>query len=423
VKLSREQERAFQSFWLLPAAIVIAAVLAATALAEVDRFLGLTEGGSAYQVAFGGSPEAARSILSTIAGSMLTLTALVFSITILVLQLASSQFSPRALRTFLTDTTSKVTLGVFLATFAFALTGLRSTSGGTPGQELFVPGLVVTGAFLLVAVSLGVFLTYIHHTASRIRVSSIISSIHAETARLIDRVYPASEEAQRRKAVEVGETEPDQIVRAPRAGVLASVDYDGILRLAEESDSLVAVRPMPGGFVRKNAELMRVQGHKLDLSEREVASLFALQEERTMEQDVAYGFRQLVDIAVRALSPGTNDPSTCVSALDRIFDLLHRLGTRPFPPEQRFDESGHLRLIARLPDWGSYVNLAFDEIHHYGKDAPPVIGRLEAIMEELAESLPADRAASLHAPLAAVRATRRRVSRESATVSAPKGAA
>ncbi len=310
---------------------------------ELDKHLAA----SGRRVGFSGGPDSARELLSSIASSTLTLTALVFSVTIVVLQLASSQFSPRVLRTFLRDPRSQVTLGVFLATFVFALLVLRNVRGSDGGPDQFVPGVAVSVSFALVLLSVAFFVQYIHTIGQSIRVIHVIERISAETIAAIDRVHPAGE---LRSADALATAGPSRIVEAAKPGVLTSVDLERLRRVAEAADVTITVLPRPGDFVACGMPLVAVcgTGHTDD---RHVRAAIALDKERDPAEDPAFGFRQLIDIAERALSPGVNDPTTAVQCLDHLHDLLRRMTTRPLVARTARDAAGTIRAVAPQPCW------------------------------------------------------------------------
>lgn len=370
-----------------------ASIIAALLLEVLDRALGHTRGGEQLLLAFSGGPEAARAVLETIAGSILTLTALVFSITMLVLQLTSTQYSPRALRTFLLDRSSKVAMGVFLGTFSFAIVGLRAVRSGTDSADPFVPGMLVTGAFVLTLASLYMFLFYIHHIAQRIQASSIIASIADETRGVIDRHFS---EAWSPAESPVDEPGDGHVLGAPHGNTVTAVDEEGLISLAQHADVRIHLLAPAGSFVVEGQPLLRIVGGTIDDSERALKHV-QLGHQRTMEQDAGFGFRQLVDIAVRALSPSVNDPSTAVQAVDRIHDLLCRLGGRSFPDTVLRDEDGQVRLVTARHDWEHFVRLAVTELSYYGSEHPQVAARLDRMKEHLSSSLPAERASVVRA--------------------------
>ena len=363
-------------FWAIPAACVVVAVLLALALVQVDR---ATDGD--LRVAFGAGPDGAREVLSAIATSMITFTGLVFSITIVVLQLTSSQFSPRVLRTFLRDRQTQLSLGVFVATFVYAVTVLRTVS--SVDESTFVPALATTVGVALLFVSVGMFVGYIHHIATAIQVSSIMNAIGEETRQTLETRYPAGGAARSTRLLPP-EQAPAALLPAPRPGVVTHLDVDLLVRHASEADVVLRTSLRPGDFVPEGAPVLEVLGDPADLDLAAVSSAITLRQERTMQQDVAFGFRQLVDIGERALSPGINDPTTAVQALDQLHDLLRRLATRPLPDGLHCDGDGRLRLVTPAETFAWYVDLALTEIEQYGRDAVQVQQRIAVLKADVA---------------------------------------
>jgi uncharacterized membrane protein len=365
-------------FWLLPALCAVLAGAAGLGLPEVD---GTMLRSRSLPFLFGGGPEGARALLSAVISSMITFTALVFSITIVVLQLTSSQFSPRVLRTFLHDRFNQLTLGVFVATFVYAMTVLRAVRG-TAESSPHVPQLSVTAAFVLVLASVLVFLLYLHHTAQAIRVATIVTEIGRETRTVLDRQVPAEEAAEEEPAAaDEGAGTKARVVPARSPGVVRAVDVEALARAAEGAGATVEGLRALGEFVPAGAALFRVRGGPVDDAPLRDAVL--LGEERSMEQDVGFGLRQLVDIGTRALSPGINDPTTAVQVLDQLHDLLRRLAGRPLPTCQVVRRDG--RVVVRVPATGfaAYLDLAVDEIHHWGGDDPRIQARLSGLLREV----------------------------------------
>lgn len=286
-------------FWAVPGLCVVLAVGLALGLVEVDRS---TEGEPAF--VFGAGPDGAREVLSAISTSMITFTGLVFSITIVVLQLTSSQFSPRVLRTFLRDVQTQYSLGAFVATFVYAVTVLRSVDGRDDNQ--FVPAMATTVAVLLLFVSVGVFVAYIHHIATAIQISSIIVAIGSETRHPIDQRYPAGASAGRPVTTRV-DTPVTSVVTASRSGVVTHLDTGQLVEFARRVDVVLVTKLRPGDFVPEGGALLAVHGRIENDMERDLSALVTLAHSRAMQQDVAFGFRQLVDIGEKALSPGIND--------------------------------------------------------------------------------------------------------------------
>ncbi|CAN5635841.1 DUF2254 domain-containing protein [soil metagenome] len=383
--------------WFVPAIFVLASILLAFVTVAVDESL---EGGTLPSITFDAGADSARSFLTTIASSMITFTGLVFSITIVVLQLASGQFSPRVLRTFLRDRQSQYSLGVFVATFTYALMVLREVGGpGEPGQANLVPSLSISIAFLLVLLSVGFFVSYIHHMAQAIRVSSIIASVGRETREVIEDIYDHDVVAP--PALDQHPSgEPDGVVLCPGFGVLAALDRDGLVEQARKADCVLRNLRSIGDFIPEGAPLFEVYGNFDDLDHGEVIERVDLARERSMRQDPGFGFRQLVDIAEKALSPAINDPTTAVQVLDQIHDLLRRIVRRPFPTGERFDSEGRLRTLYPVATWEGYVHLTMDEIRHFGARSIQVVRRMRALLEDLLDIAPVERRAALEEQLA-----------------------
>lgn len=371
------------SLWFIPSVFGAAAILGASVLLAIDRAIGSDALGS---LRFGGTAEGARSVLSTIAQSMLTFTGLVFSITMLVLQLASSQLSPRVTRTFLRDRKNQVVLGLFVATFVYTLIVLRDVRTPVDDGVGFVPGLSIWVAFALLLASVGAFIVYIDHMAHSIRASSVIESIAAETREAIDRLYPAAagSPVDAGYPADLRQRRPDVLLKADVAGVVISVEEERLLEIADTEDRMAELLVTVGDFVPEGGPLFRLWGrwdHGAGVALREAVEVGS---DRTIGQDAAFGFRQLVDIATRALSPGTNDPSTAVQSLDRLHDLLRRLATRAIPGSAREGREGQVRLVLARPSFDSYVGLAVDEIRLAGQGQLQVMRRLQAMLEDIA---------------------------------------
>lgn len=364
------------SMWFLPTVCIAVAALTAEGLLQVDERVTGTSGG----VAFTGGSGAARELLSTVASSTLSLTGLVFSITIVVLQLTSSQFSPRVLRTFMRDRRTQLTLGTFLGTYVYALLALRAVRGEDVAVEAFVPGITIAAGFALVLLSVAMFVQYIHHIAQSIRVVTIINRIADETRAAIDRTVPADADP---------DPEPPlpsrhgygRVVAAASAGVVTDVQVSALVRAARAGDAVVVLLHEVGAFVPAGAPLLEVHGG--DVDDDRLRRHVLLGTERTPQADIGFGFRQLVDIAERALSPGVNDPTTAVQALDQIHDLLRRLAPRPFPSGVHRDDDGAVRLVVPVTSWSAQVAAALDEVRHWGASSPRVLERIRVLATDL----------------------------------------
>ncbi|CAN5545897.1 DUF2254 domain-containing protein [soil metagenome] len=362
-------------FWVIPLCFAVVAALLGLALTALDDWFDTS---LTLPLLFAGGPEGARAPLSAILTSMSSFTALVFSITIVVLQLTSSQFSPRVLRTFLRDWVNQIALGVFVATFVYALVVLRAVRG-TAQTEAFVPQISVSVAFGFVLASVVVFLVYIDHIAQSIRAASIVTRIAEETREVLEKRHPAV--AEQRSPLEPPVNGGHRVV-ADAPGVVQQVDDQALLELAEEKGLTICLLRALGEFVPAGAALLEVHGKDLP-ADGAFHQHVHLGKERTLDEDVGFGLRQLVDIAERALSPGVNDPTTAVQVIDQLHDLLRRLATRPLPPRQEVTESGRLAVHVPQPVLADYLALAVNEIAHWGEDVERVQHRLGVMLRDL----------------------------------------
>lgn len=336
-----------------------------------------------------GGPEAALAILGAIAASMVTLTGLVLTIVLVVVQLAMGQFSPRIVRAVLKDRPSQLAIGLFVATFAHAMLAMRRISSTEPGSP--VPGLAIVVAFFLVILSIAALILYVHHIGQSLRVAALIESVGTEARDLMDKLYPEDTE-------ETG-AEDGAVVTARRSGVVFHVATDELVRMAQKADCVLELIPAVGDFLPTGAPLVRVEGEIDRLNLKHVASAVSLGPERTMNQDLAYGFRMLVDIGGRSLSDSFEDPTTAVAAIDQLHDLLRQLARRPFSMGEHRDGDGRLRLVVPIVDWDGYVRLAFDEIRLASANSVQVHRRLQAALQDLMSVVPPDRLPALERQL------------------------
>lgn len=390
IRLALLAEAIRSRLWVIPGVSAIAAFITAMALVALDRALGAD---MAAVISFDGGADSARGILSTIAAAMLSFTGLVFTVTMLVLQLASSQLSPRVTRTFLRDRLNQIVLGLFVATFVYALLVLREVRSPDPGPE-FVPGIATWWAIALLLASIAAFIAYIDHMARSIRASSVIASVADETRSAIERLYPADVGDEPESNAVATDTEsaaawaltPTRLVGSgDSSGVVVAIDESGLMEQAVAAALVLEVIPRIGEHVVADSPLIVVRGASAspDLDDDRLRATITLGRERTMDQDAAFGFRQLVDIAERALSPGINDPTTAVQVLDELHDILRRLIRCRFPAPVRLDETGAVRLILPRPDFGDYLDLALDEIRLDGAGSLQVARRMNALLDDL----------------------------------------
>lgn len=365
----------WNSFWFLPMAIASSAVVLAVLLLTLELTLALPVVGFLPS-----EPAGARSLLSSIITAMISFTALVFSITVVAVQLASSQYSPRVLRAFLQDRITQVTLGVFVATFLFAMVVLAALPDGADAR---LPELSLALSMALVLGSTGTFIYYLHHITAMMRVSHMIAAIGAQTRDAIGRW--AADPADQDESPPLGPVV--SVLTAPASGAVTSIDLERLGRIAREHDCAIAVTPTPGDFVVEGLPILTI--HQTgDAPPRPVdpASAAAgvdIGVERVPGQDIGFGLRQLSDIAERALSPGINDVTTAVRALQESHDLLRRLAGRPDRARTVRDDDGGLRVQAGRQSFDSHLAVSIDDIQRTAPDQPRIVDLIATILSDL----------------------------------------
>ena len=374
------------SLWFVPVLCVLAGAGISFGTIALDRAFD-------YDAVPGliGGPDAATAILSTVATSMVSLTALVLTITMVVVQLAMGQFSPRIVQRILRDKPSQLAIGLFVATFVHAILALREVANNGDGTGR-VPGIAVLAAFLLVLASIAVLVIYVQHIGQALRVSALIELVGKDTRSLLDEVYPDKGEPLRDAPGE------PRTLRARRSGVVTGIGIEHLVEEAVRADCTLELVPALGEFVPADAPLFRVHGESsaLALDEDRLHDGLLLKLEPTLDQDVAYGIRLLVDIAERSLADSPlQDPTTAVQAIDRLHDVLRQLVRRPFPDGRHRDNAGQVRLTVRSMSWDDYVLLAFEEIRLAGVGSPQVTRRLKAALTDLRSIAPPKRVVAL----------------------------
>ncbi|MBA3329689.1 MAG: DUF2254 domain-containing protein [Actinobacteria bacterium] len=373
MKISKLLNEIRTSLWFVPVLCVLLGAALSFGTISLDRYFD-------YELVprqLVGGPDAAMTILATVAASMVSLAALVLTITMVVVQLAMGQFSPRIVQRILRDKPSQIAIGLFVATFVHAILAIREVAPSGDGEGT-VPGIAVITAFVLVLVSIAVLVMYVHHIGQALRVSALIELVGKDTRKLVDEVY-ADKGVEAEPAA--GST---YVIPARESGVITTIGHEVLVEEAQRAGCVLELAPALGEFVPAGAPLFLVHGDHSSLDESKVIDGLALKLEPTLDQDVAYGIRMLVDIAERSLSDSPfQDPTTAVQAIDRLHDCLRQLARRPFPDGRHRDEAGEVRLIVRTMNWEAYVHLAFDEVRMAGAGSPQVARRMKAALTDL----------------------------------------
>lgn len=388
-----------ESFWFVPAVMALVAAGAAIGSVALDRMLG-DSWMDGMALVWSGGAEGARSVLSVIAGSTMTVVSIVFSITITALAQTSAHFGPRVLRNFTRDRGNQFVLGSFVAAFLFSLLVLRTVR--TDSGEAFVPYLSVNLGIALAVLSIAVLIFFIHHIATSIQADLLIARVGEECRAAVATMFPqelgtgtswpTAELPARPEA-------PGDVVAARSVGYVQAVDDDALFDSARRAQVLVTVLARPGDFVSSGRPLARVTPvGALDVRLADaLRDGFAIGDRRTPEQDLAYAVQQLVEIAARALSPGINEPFTALLCIDNLNAALRSLAARDAPPPYRRDDTGAVRVVAYPLQFPEVVELSLGMIRRYADGAADIYLGLLRALSDLASALhrEADREALL----------------------------
>ena len=376
------------SLVLWAALSLVAALVCAPAVLWLDRATGWA--------VFRYTPDGARAVLGTLVGSMLTFIVFVLSATLIVVQLASGQLTPRVIALVLAKPGVKVALGTLTFTYTYTLAALGRV-------EERVPDLHVSVAVLLNLLCIVVFFLFVQRLSAGLRPGALTLLVADRGREVIEQVYPAAYDPARGEeptAAGLPPTPTAVVAAAAGSGVLMAFSAEHLARVARDAGAVVELVPQVGDSVARGDPLFRVFGGSRRASEGALRGCVAVGTERTLRQDPRFAFRILVDIANKALSPAINDPTTAVLVLDQIDHLLLCLGKRRLDEGVARDADGALRVAYGTPDWPDYVTLAVTEIRHYGEGSLQVCRRLRAMLEYLIRELPEARRPPLEKELA-----------------------
>ncbi|MBH0082284.1 DUF2254 domain-containing protein [Salinibacterium sp. SWN167] len=377
--------------WPLPTISILLAVILGIVLPLIDRAVDSSLPVGLERILFAGGPESARAVLSAISGSLITATSLTFSLTVVALQLASSQASPRVLRTFLKDQTVHWTLSVFVGTFAYALTVLRTVQDGDDSIDPIVPRLAVTLASLLTLASVVMLTLFLAHLARQLRIETTMRQVYLETSKTIELVA---------STMATGETElPDwppaeriELSLAKRSGFIRSSDRSRLLTIAIKYDIVAREEHTVGHHMVSGTPVLRwwprdpmrhLDDDDRDTINSALVGAVSLAYERTASQDIGFGIRQLVDITARALSPGVNDPTTAVHTLGHISATLCSIADLEIQSRGLTDDDNLVRVIIKPHNFINLLDIALTQPRRYGASDPGVVERLYQLLQEV----------------------------------------
>jgi uncharacterized membrane protein len=386
------------SLWAMPTVAIGVALVAGSVLSSIT----IDPDSSLAVLVFQGTADDARNLLIGIASTMVTVIALVLGLTVVALQLASTQFSPRLLRNFLRDLVNQLTLSSFVATFAYSTAGLY-TVGISEGQRTTsYPRLAVSGALVLLFVSMIMLVFFVHHLAHSIQIDQVMADVEHVTLHVVHHSLADGDDSAGRPTV------PPRAIPllASRSGYVQTLHLAGLVGVAARHDAFVALVPMVGEHVivgtplawawsraEGGSELGAEAGRALTVG---LAHGVRLGFERTAEQDVAFGVRQMADVASKALSPAVNDPYTAVQAVDHLSVILAALATRPLGGRTVVDRNGVSRVHSPGRDWPYFIDLGLGQVRRFGHTEPRVVLALLRVVRDLGTLCPAARRASLH---------------------------
>ncbi len=353
------RQRISVSLWFVPSIFALVAIGLANLCLWVDSQIGA---GIRVRFDLVSDPATAASFAGTIAAATLAFVAVVFATTLVAIQLAASQYSPRTVRVFIRSRGTRVTLGLFLATFVFALIVVISNRAAVTSAKQFAPVVSVTVLLLLTLATVFGFVAYLHVVVRLMRVQYLLETIATETRLAIDVSFPA-----RSTYVDteppISSPSPLTLVHRGLPGVVTASDLYGLVELCRHNDCWLDLTIGVGEYIAHGTSFAVVHGAQLRAGD--VTRFLLIRGERTFVQDPAFGFRQLVDIAIRALSPAVNDPTTAVQSIDRLSDLLAVTGCRPDPTGLRVDSDGVVRVKRQLRNFEALLVLSMTEIIRY----------------------------------------------------------
>ncbi|WP_339721089.1 DUF2254 domain-containing protein [uncultured Paraglaciecola sp.] len=374
-------EKARTSFWFVPSFMVLSSIVLACSAVYIDAFF-MARYDLKIPIIYSIDIEAIRSLLGTIAGAMITVTSIAFSITIVALTLASSQFGPRLLRNFMMDTGTQVVLGSFISNFLYCILVFCAISFQEP--YTFKPGLTVIIAVMMTSISVGVLIYFIHHVAKSIQADVVIDDVYRELQSGIASLFPcihkqpetAKTEDSTTTAFTLGTQQFDVLAKC--SGYIQTIEQDALLTLATENEVQIECRFGPGDFVVKDSVIAVVHADNTmpDTIVNNTSDKIVLGAYRTPVQDPEFAIHQLVEIALRALSPGINDPYSAITCIDKLNSVLCELTNKTFPAKQHYDQAGNLRLVCKVLTFENIASAAFEQIRQQANNNVAVTIRL-----------------------------------------------
>jgi uncharacterized membrane protein len=372
------------TFWFIPVIMIIISILLAIGLVYVDGLIIFSQD-SFSRFFLVKSSNSARSILSTIAAAMIGVAGTVFSVTLVALTLASSQLGPRLIKNFMYIRLNQVVLGSYISTYLYCLLVLNSVKDGD--NYFFIPSISILVAIIVALVNIVLLVIFIHETAISIQADHVISDVSAFIAKHVKTLFPEKMESnESEENVDMASAilgyQNRISIKSPRNGYLQYIDSETLLNLITKNDALLELYYRPGDHLVEGVEvgLLYSNGNTEKSVFEKILNQFVIGKTKTSRQDIEYSIDQMVEIAVRALSPGVNDPYTAITCIDNLTSTMSYLAQTKFPSKYRFDEEKNLRIAASTFDFKGVLDTAFNQIRQMsGGNAAVIIRLMEAL--------------------------------------------
>ena len=378
------------TFWFLPALIISFSILLSISLVYLDSLITISQD-SLGRFFFVNSSDSARSILSTISGAMMGVAGTVFSITLVALTLASSQFGPRLIKNFMYVRLNQVVLGAYISTYLYCLLVLNAVQDGD--EYTFIPSISILVAIIAAITNILLLIIFIHQIAISLQADKVISNISDFISKQVETLFPE-------KIGEVKESEENIdiataisgyqkriSIKSPKSGYLQYIDSDVLIAIISKNNSLLELYHRPGGHLVEGVEIGLLYSNsnwEKDALEN-IFHQFEIGKIKTSQQDLEFSIHQMVEIALRALSPGINDPYTAITCVDNLTATMSHLAQVKFPSKYLFDDEGNLRIIADTFDFEGVLDAAFNQIRQFSGGSPAVIIRLMEALTTISE--------------------------------------
>ena len=369
------------TFWFLPVLIICFAVILSMTLVSLDNSISISQEGW-IRFLLVNSPDSARSILTTISGAMIGVAGTVFSVTLVALTLASSQFGPRLIKNFMYVRLNQIVLGSYISTYLYCLLVLNSITDSN-GYS-FIPPISILVAIFAAIANIVLLIIFIHQIAVSIQADKVVSDISDFIAVQVKILFPEKmgdelEEEDISEALAGITAYPYKVsIKSPKSGYIQYIGSEDLIEHVTKHNALLELFHRPGSFIVEGNELGILYSYT-PFNEAAIKLLieqFVIGKTKTAHQDLEFSIHQMVEIAARALSPGVNDPYTAISCIDNLSSTMCYLAEAKFPSKYRFDKDDHLRIVTDALDFEGVLNAAFNQIRQFSKDSPAVIIRL-----------------------------------------------